>query len=142
MVAGNRGMSPLSPNNLNGCVMEMRDINQEKRTDCRVEGQDFVGVSPTAACLNSGVDQMVDHLTLDQGVEGSNPSSASKPRREEMKKVEAVFQIMFVMDDGAELPWRIFKNLDHYRAFVGSVTRAEMRKFGIESISYRVRHIE
>jgi len=59
-----------------------------------------------------------------------------------MREVQHVYQVAFVMFDGAILHWRLFSKLEHYQAFVDSVTEENMRKLGIEAIRYTIRTVE
>lgn len=59
-----------------------------------------------------------------------------------VKKIENVYQVVFVMEDGAELSWKLFRKLEHYKAFVESVSQADLNKLGIAAIRYRTRFIE
>lgn len=59
-----------------------------------------------------------------------------------MRTIQTVYQVVYVMDDGTEFAWRLFKKLEHYQAFVESVTQADLRKLGIEAIRYRTRYVE
>jgi hypothetical protein len=59
-----------------------------------------------------------------------------------MKRVQRVYQIVFVMFDGAELAWKLFRKLEHYEAYVDYVGPECMRKLGIRAIQYRMRYID
>jgi hypothetical protein len=59
-----------------------------------------------------------------------------------MKKIQTVYQVVFVMFDGAELTWKIFSRVEHYHAYVAQVTPESMRSLGVASIRYRTMYIE
>ena len=59
-----------------------------------------------------------------------------------MKTVKTVYQVVFVMFDGAELAWKIFSKIEHYEAYVKEVKPEWLRMLGISSIKYRLHFIE
>lgn len=59
-----------------------------------------------------------------------------------MKPVACAWQVVFVMEDGAELAWKIFSTFGKYQAFADGVSEEHMSKLGIRKVSYRVRFIE
>lgn len=59
-----------------------------------------------------------------------------------MKQVKRVYQLVFVMVDGAELAWKIFSKVEHYDAYVEGLNEEHLRRLGIVSIRYRMHFID
>lgn len=59
-----------------------------------------------------------------------------------MKKIEIRYQLVYVMEDGAQLFWKVFRTLDEYEDFECGVPLAYKKRLGIRSISYRVLYVD
>lgn len=59
-----------------------------------------------------------------------------------MRKMQNVYQVVFVMNDGVELSWKIFDTIEKTEAFIKHVPDSHLQRLGIVRIAYRVRYIE
>lgn len=59
-----------------------------------------------------------------------------------VRKIEHMVQVVYVMNDGAEFPWKVFRTHAQYYEFVNGIAQADMQKLGVESIRYRIMYVD